>query len=124
MNSLLATIGHPSSEIVPTEATVVMALTSRRPLPDRYLDILPLACATKRTHISHRPTGLGAPAPHAGTPTPRRHSNPCSAKLRYASFPTITWSSTGMSSTRPASTSCLVTALSSADGVGSPDGWL
>src|SRR5438093_2295685 len=29
-----------------------------------------------------------------------------------------------MSSNRPASTSCLVTARSSADGVGSPDGWL
>src|SRR2546422_4831876 len=40
--------------------------------------------------------------------------------LFRSSLPTITWSSTGMSSSRPASTSCLVTARSSADGVGSP----
>src|SRR2546430_455719 len=36
----------------------------------------------------------------------------------------ITWSYTGRSSSRPASTSCRVTARSSAEGVGSPLGWV
>src|SRR2546429_1455266 len=42
----------------------------------------------------------------------------------YLPPPTITWSYTGTSSNRPASTSCPVTARSSAEGVGSPLGWL
>src|SRR5207249_10935251 len=54
-----------------------------------------------------------------------RHKSPASAKLTYRSPPPMTtWSYTGTSSTRPASTSCLVTARSSAEGVGSPLGWL
>ena len=98
-----------------------------------WAEALPLGAATRLPRMLARATLLAlgedasAPAqnvePEAPSP-PRHPSNPCSAKLRYASFPTITWSSTGMSSSRPASTSCLVTARSSADGVGSPDGWL
>src|SRR5947209_16356527 len=51
-----------------------------------------------------------------------RHSRPASAKLVYRPRPTIMWSCTGISSKRPAATSCSVTARSSADGVGSPLG--
>ena len=46
------------------------------------------------------------------------HSSPASAKLTYRSPPTITWSYTGRSSRRPASTSWRVTDRSSAEGVG------
>src|SRR5678816_3755786 len=53
-----------------------------------------------------------------------RHSRPASAKLVYRPRPMITWSCTGMSSNRPAATSCSVTARSSGDGAGSPLGWL
>ena len=52
----------------------------------------------------------------------RRHNSPASAKLVYRPRPMITWSCTGMSSSRPAATSCSVTARSSADGAGSPLG--
>src|SRR5882762_5876897 len=57
-------------------------------------------------------------------PPRRPYNNPASAKLTYRSPPTITWSYTGTSNSRPASTSCRVTARSSADGVASPLGWL
>src|SRR5437867_3587574 len=51
-----------------------------------------------------------------------RHNSPASAKLTYRSPPITTWSYTGTSSTRPASTNWRVTARSSAEGVGSPLG--
>ena len=53
-----------------------------------------------------------------------RHNSPASAKLtnRSPPPPRMTWSYTGISSNRPASTSCRVTARSSAEGVGSPLG--
>src|SRR5438552_3302124 len=56
-----------------------------------------------------------------------RHNSPASAKLTYRSPPPppiTTWSYTGTSSRPPASTSCRVTVRSSAEGVGSPLGWL
>src|SRR3989475_3271721 len=56
-----------------------------------------------------------------------RHNSPASAKLTYRSPPPppiTTWSYTGTSSRRPASTNCRGTARSSAEGVGSPLGWL
>ena len=50
------------------------------------------------------------------------HSSPALAKLRNRSPAMMTWSYTGTSSSRPAAISCRVTALSSAEGVGSPLG--
>ncbi len=50
------------------------------------------------------------------------HNSPAVAKLTYRSPAMITWSYTGRSSSRPAETSCLVAARSSAEGVGSPLG--
>ena len=68
----------------------------------------PLACTI--THPPPLPRVSGA------------HKSPASANERCRPRPIMTWSYTGMSSSFPASTNCLVTARSSAEGVGSPLG--
>ena len=49
---------------------------------------------------------------------------PSSARDTNRPSPITTWSTTEIPTVRPTALSCLVTARSSADGVGSPEGWL
>ena len=79
----------------------------------------PRAAAGRPRAVRRHSVGRGRP-PLDG----RSKATPRSRSETYASWPMTRWSSSWMSSSRPAASASAVRCRSSGDGVGSPDGWL